>query len=119
MRAKKQLTRSRMRQVPEPLQSPLFDTPLRDTHHTFSTHVLEQLAGIDKAFGTQTASPAIDHHSAAARQTRKVIRFEGEDSEGKRIVTSSASSMCSKCGKIVAWRARVCRWCKRASISRG
>jgi hypothetical protein len=46
----------------------------------------------------------------------KQIRFEVNDSSGRRL-DSSASSVCSRCGKIVVWRVRVrvCRWCWRVS----
>lgn len=117
MKFKKRVARSRMRQVPEPLQSPLFDTPLRD-NHSFSTNVLEQLALVDKEFTTISRGTTADG-SPMRQKRRNGIRFEGEDSEGKRIITSSASSVCSRCGKIVSWRAKACRWCKRISGSRG
>lgn len=115
MKTKKRIARTRMRQVPEPLQSPLFDTPLRDSR-SFSAYVWEQLERLDEACGgAGTISRITTADGSLGQRRRKGIRFEGVDSEGKSILTSSAESMCSTCGKIISWRARACRWCKRVS----
>ncbi|KAL9532094.1 hypothetical protein SMMN14_04838 [Sphaerulina musiva] len=95
MKIKKRIARTRMRQVPEPLQSPLFDTPLRDSR-SFSAYVWEQLERLDEACGgAGTISRITTADGSLGQRRRKGIRFEGVDSEGKSILTSSAETITS------------------------
>ena len=119
------------------MESPLFDTPIRDKRNSFAGEVLKELARFDEAFlnsrpylpnnhsyssggaGGDENYYSDSHLSGAGSGAkerisrtlslkrmqppprRKAIRFDAQDSEGKRILTSSASSVCSKCGKIL------------------
>ncbi|KAF2218049.1 hypothetical protein CERZMDRAFT_80669 [Cercospora zeae-maydis SCOH1-5] len=175
----KRTARHTMRSVPAPMESPLFDTPIRDTENSFASEVLKELARFDEAFlysrpsdlplYAAAASPGDEeifyhnrdsylgssfagegggggggakkrlsrtlsfkrdrrrsqqqqlqlqqqqqqqHHHHQQQQLsdltmrrksiRKAIRFDAQDSEGKKILTSSASSVCMRSSALLA-----------------